>query len=257
MKKNWTAVLLLTLAPWARAQDFIPKFVYIPPGEFDMGSLDNEQDRSSDETLHRVRISQGFEMQTTEVTQLQYYLITGSNPSWFKDCEKYGPKQEPICPNHSVEQVSWEDAQAFIQRLNELQDKCVYRLPTEAEWEYAARGGKSTSYSFGSNASELGAHAWYYDNSNGRTHAVASKKSNPFGLYDMHGNVWEWVQDWYGDYPSGSVTDPKGPSSGSGRVIRGGSWCRNARNLRSAHRVFNGPGDRNYDVGFRLARSCR
>ncbi len=215
-----------------------------------MGSPD------SNEKLHRVCISQGFEMQTTAVTQLQYYLITGSNPSQFKDCEKYGPAREPICPNHPVEQVSWDDAQAFIQRLNELQDKCVYRLPTEAEWEYAARGGTSTSYSFGSSTSSLIAHAWYNKNSNGRSQAVASKKPNSFGLYDMHGNVWEWVQDWYGEYPKQSVTDPKGPNSGSYRVVRGGFWGDNARDLCSACRGYNGPGNRLSGVGFRLMRSC-
>ncbi len=255
---NCATVFLLAFPPYAFAQDFIPKFVYIPPGEFDMGSPENEKDRFLNETpQHRVRISQGFEMQTTEVTQLQYYLITGSNPSRFKDCEKYGPKQEPICPNHPVDMVSWADAQAFIQRLNELQDKCVYRLPTEAEWEYAARGGEPTIYSFGSDASGLGAHAWYYDNSNGRSQMVASKMPNPFGLYDMHGNVWEWVQDWYGDYPKQSITDPKGPSSGSRRVVRGGSWSNLARYLRSAPRNSYGPGDRNDYLGFRLVRSCR
>ncbi len=255
---NWATVFLLALAPQASTQDFIPKFVYIPPGEFNMGSPNNENDRFWNETQHHVRLNQGFEMQTTEVTQLQYYLITGSNPSRFKYCEKYGPKQEPICPNHPVDQVSWDDAQAFIQRLNELQDKCVYRLPTEAEWEYAARGGRSTIYSFGSDAFGLDAHAWYYDNSNGRHHPVASKKPNPFGLYDMHGNVWEWVADWYGgDYPKQSVTDPQGPSTGSYRVFRGGSWDSSAGNLRSTLRLSGFPDLRWSTLGVRLVRSCR
>jgi formylglycine-generating enzyme required for sulfatase activity len=135
----------------------------------------------------------------------------------------------------------------------------VYRLPTEAEREYAARGGNSDRlpYWFGLNDEELKNYAWYSDNSGDRTHAVATKPANPFGLYDMNGNVLEWVNDFYGDYPNTAVTDPTGPASGNYRVLRGGSWIFFPRHLRSAARFCDGPGRRYTDIGFRLVRSCR
>jgi formylglycine-generating enzyme required for sulfatase activity len=168
----------------------------------------------------------------------------GDNPSEFKDCGD-------DCP---VENVSWNDAQGFIKKLNEIEGVDNYRLPTEAEWEYACRAETNTEFSFGDEASELGEYAWYIDNSGDRTHPVGTKKPNAWGLYDMHGNVIEWCQDWYADYPSNSVTDPKGPSKGEYRVLRGGSWLINARRIRSADRFRNDPNYRYLGIGFRVAR---
>ncbi len=257
------------------------RFIAIQPGTFQMGSPGDEASRDNDETQHSVTLTQGFEMQATPVTQMQYFLVTGRNPSNFRNRENCDPNNFRVvnglgfCAEHPVEMVSWEDAQDFIRRLNEMQNQYTYRLPTEAEWEYAARAGTQPGfpYSFGHNdTGELDNYAWYSNNSGNRTHAVAMKRQNPWGLYDMHGNVWEWVQDWFGAYPNtgsggflgiggnrgnGAVTDPKGPNTGSSRVIRGGSWYRNAGRLRSASRLYSGPGYRGSYVGFRLARSRR
>ena len=138
--------------------------------------------------------------------------------------------------NRPVESVSWDDVQAFIEKLNAKEGGAMYRLPTEAEWEYAARAGSITAYSFGDDAKQLGEYAWYGDNSKGETHPVGQLKPNAWGLYDMHGNVWEWVQDWYGKYAAEAVMDPQGPSAGSARVGRGGGWSAGARFCRSAYR---------------------
>jgi formylglycine-generating enzyme required for sulfatase activity len=181
------------------------------------------------------------------VTQSEYQRLMGSNPSSFKG------------DRHPVEQVSWEDATEFIQKLNGLPEERaagrVYRLPTESEWEYACRAGSSTAYCFGEEDARLGEYAWYGKNSGNKTHPVGQKTSNAWGLYDMHGNVWEWCSDWYGDYPSGSVRDPKGASTGSCRVDRGGSWYNVAANCRSANRFRRAPSNRNDYLGFRLALS--
>ncbi|WP_300675296.1 bifunctional serine/threonine-protein kinase/formylglycine-generating enzyme family protein [Desulfoluna sp.] len=218
------------------------QFVYIKPGTFMMGSPSGESGRDSDETQHRVTLSKGYYLQTTEVTQGQWKAVMGSNPSLFKNC---GDE----CP---VENVSWEDAQTFIRKLNTREGGSHYRLPTEAEWEVGCRGGSETPYANGKSLSSLG---WYDDNSGNKTHPVAQKRSNAWGLYDMHGNVYEWCQDWSADYPSGNVTDPVGPSSGSRRVERGGSWGSRARSCRSANRSSVSLGSRSVDVGFRLART--
>ena len=155
--------------------------------------------------------------------------------------------------------MSWDDAVEFCRRLSDLPAEKeagnVYRLPTEAEWEYACRGGTTTKYSFGDDDSELGDYAWYRENSDGKTHPVGSKVPNALGLHDMHGNVWEWCQDWYGDYPSGSVTDPSGATSGSSRVLRGGSWDYTAVDCRSAYRGRVSPSYRDYSNGFRVSLS--
>ena len=164
----------------------------------------------------------------------------GSNPSGFDECG-------PTCP---VEKVSWDDVQEFIRRLNATVGEERYRLPTEAEWEYAARAGTS-----GDRYGNLGAIAWYEDNSGDRTHPVGRKAPNAWGLYDMLGNVWEWVEDWKGDYPGGAVTDPAGPVSGSVRVSRGGSWYDSARYCRASYRSASSPGDRFDNLGFRLLRT--
>ncbi len=216
------------------------EFVYIPPGTFMMGSLRNEKGRDNDERQHQVTLTKGFYLQTTEVTQAQWKAVMGSNPSKFKR------------DNRPVEMVSWNDVQEFIRKLNRTGSGNRYRLPTEAEWEYAARAGSTTRFSFGDDEGRLGDYAWYRGNSGKRTHRVAQKKPNNWGFYDMHGNVWEWVQDWKGDYPSGSVTDPKGPSNGSARVLRGGGWNGDARYCRSASRSRRRPAYRLNNSGFRL-----
>jgi formylglycine-generating enzyme required for sulfatase activity len=249
------------------------KFVYIKPGSFMMGSPSSESGRDNDETQHRVTLTEGFYLQTTEVTQGQWERVMGSNPSHFKNCGS-------DCP---VEKVSWNDVQTFIQKLNQMEGTGKYRLPTEAEWEYACRAGSMTAIYTGSlvilgknNGPALDPIAWYggnscvnygggydcsgwddkqYQCSKCGTQQVGRKKPNSWGLYDMHGNVWEWCQDWYGDYPSGSMTDPEGPSSGAYRVNRGGSWSDVARGCRSAIRFWYEPGYRRSLLGFRLARA--
>ena len=224
------------------------KFVYIKPATFMMGSPSNEPGRDNDEKQHRVTLTKGYYMQTTEVTQGQWKAVMGSNPSKFKG------------DDNPVEYVSWNDAQEFIRQLNQKEGGSKYRLPTEAEWEYACRAGSDKAFANGGisetgcgHDSNLNAMGWYCGNAGGKTHPVAQKKPNSWGLYDMHGNVYEWCQDWYGSYPSGSVTDPTGPSSGRDRVLRGGSWNNIARNCRSADRLRGSPGIRYIPLGFRLA----
>jgi formylglycine-generating enzyme required for sulfatase activity len=210
------------------------EFVKIPSGSFMMGSPTSEKDRSGDEIQHQVTISKDFYLGKYEVTQAQWQAIMGSNPSNFKS------------DNLPVEQVNWDDTQEFIKKLN-AKGEGTYRLPTEAEWEYAARAGTTGDY-YGN----IDSIAWYKDNSGSKTHPVGQKQANAFGLYDMSGNVWEWCQDWYGDYPSGAVTNPTGATSGSARVSRGGSWSDPAVNLRSACRYT--PSERFSFLGFRLLR---
>ncbi len=227
------------------------EFASIPAGSFMMGSPGNEAERSDDEKQHKVTINNSFYMGKYEVTQAEWQTIMGSNPSSFKNC--------PKCP---VESVSWEDVQVFIKKLN-AKGEGTYRLPTEAEWEYAARAGTTTAFSFGNSLSaeqaNFDGNYPYGGAAKGKylekTTAVGSYQPNNFGLYDMHGNVWEWCEDWFGEYPSGSVSDPKGPSSGSNRVNRGGSWFSYGRFLRSAIRFINSPSFRFNDLGFRLVRS--
>jgi formylglycine-generating enzyme required for sulfatase activity len=215
------------------------KFAQICPGTFMMGSPDSESGRDPDEgPQHQVTISKSFELQTTEVTQSQWQAVMGSNPSYFKGSDL------------PVENVSWYDAQEFITKLNAKNDGYRYRLPTEAEWEYAARAGTTGPY-----AGDLDAMAWYSDNSDGKTYLVATKAANAWGLYDMHGNVWEWVQDWYGNYDASAVTDPVGPSSGSFRVPRGGGWLTSSQACRSAFRFYFSPDSRSGALGLRLLRT--
>jgi formylglycine-generating enzyme required for sulfatase activity len=223
-------------------------FVLIPAGTFMMGSPEDEPGRFARETLHKVTISKPFYMQTTPVTQGQWQRVMGSNPSYFKGDD-----------NLPVEQVSWNDVQEFISKLNKKEGKDKYRLPTAAQWEYACRAGSSMMYWFGDDPIRLGEYAWYDENSGNVTHPVGRKKPNTWGLYDMYGNVWEWVQDWGGsdcDYPSGHLTDPTGPSSGPSRVFRGGSGvgCTGSC-CRTAFRAGNRPGSRDKNVGFRLLKT--
>ncbi|MCP4349951.1 MAG: SUMF1/EgtB/PvdO family nonheme iron enzyme [Desulfobacterales bacterium] len=217
------------------------KFVHIPPGEFIMGSPEGENGRFDDETQHIVKLTESFYMQTTPVTQGQWKTIMGDNPSYFKDGVEY-----------PVENVSWHDTQNFIKKLNAFGKANLYRLPTEAEWEYACRAGSDRAYCFGNSSEKLAEYAWFSKNSDSHTHPVAQLQANLWGLYDMHGNVWEWCQDWYGDYPSSDITDPTGSNKGSERVLRGGSWNYFARNCRTANRYGIDPGRRYGYVGFRL-----
>lgn len=221
-------------------------FKLIQAGTFIMGSPDDEG--WSDETQHQVTLTQSYYMQTTEVTQAQWEKMMGTKPSDFSGC--------PDCP---VEEVSWNDVQDFIEKLNQKEGTVKYRLPTEAEWEYASRAGSTTAFANGDITEtgygydpNLDAMGWYTYNSDNKTHEVAQKQPNAWGLYDMHGNVWERVQDWYGSYPSGAVTDPEGPSSGSDRVVRGGSWFSSAGYCRSAYRYVSSPVSDFNNLGFRL-----
>ena len=257
MASVWILAAVLCFSGWAYAapgratNNLGMAFVWIEPGEYLQGSPASEPGRSDDERQHRVILTEGFYMQATEVTQGQWKAVMGSNPSYFSSCGD-------SCP---VESVSWHDVQEFIIKLNKL-DQGTYRLPTEAEWEYAARAGSETAFANG-DITEIGpgydpnldAMGWYWRNSSHNPQAVAGKAPNAWGLYDMHGNVWEWVQDWYGDYPSGQVTDPIGASSGSVRVRRGGSWDSPAINCRSANRSIFTPTRRSYNLGFRLIRA--
>ena len=221
------------------------EFVLIEAGEFEMGSPFSEVGRDDDERPHQVQISQAFYLGKYEVTQEQWQAVMGSNPARFSNCGA-------SCP---VEQVSWEDVQGFIEELNVREWVGTYRLPTEAEWEYAARAGTQTAYSFGNAESDLALYGWSGALFFGRTHPVGRKRPNGWGLYDMHGNVWEWVADWYDDYPSGPVTDPRGPATGAARVYRGGSWNFSARVCRAAYRRSAALGRRYDYLGFRLART--
>ncbi|MBF2055343.1 MAG: formylglycine-generating enzyme family protein [Candidatus Sericytochromatia bacterium] len=218
-------------------------FVKIAPGSFSMGSPDYERQREDDETQHSVTLTRAWYMQTTPVTQAQWQAVTGHNPSDFKG------------PDLPVENVSWNDIQTiFLPRLNALGEGS-YRLPTEAEWEYAARAGSTQAYYLRDDASQLDARAWYNNNSLFQTHPVGQKQPNAWGLYDCHGNVWEWCQDGYhGPYTADEATDPLGAAGGLGRVMRGGSWFCNASACRSAARGYMPPETRIRLIGFRLVR---
>jgi formylglycine-generating enzyme required for sulfatase activity len=263
-------------------------YVAIPAGEFLMGSPSGEEGRDSDEKQHRVRITRGFYLKATEVTQGEWEAVMGSNPSSFKSCGK-------TCP---VENVSWNDAVTYLNKLSDRErlPRCYdasgtfvglsckgYRLPTEAEWEYAARAGTTGAVYAGTwdivgknNAPALGPIAWYGGNSGVSyggavdcgdwpekqeasskcgTHPVGQKRPNAWGLYDMLGNVWEWTNDWYGDYPGGTVTDPVGGASGGYRVGRGGSWFSLAQFARAARRSGDAPDLRGLNLGFRPLRA--
>ncbi len=211
--------------------------IHVAGGTFQMGS--NDSDAYDDEKpVHSVTLS-SYSIGETEVTQALWTAVMGSNPSDFKG------------NNLPVEEVSWNDCQTFIRKLNSLTGE-NFRLPTEAEWEFAARGGnRSRGYKY-SGSDNLGDVAWYFGNSGGKTHAVKSKSPNELGIYDMSGNVWEWCSDWYGSYSSSSVTNPKGPSSGSHRVNRGGSWSSNARYCRVAYRYYDTPSYTFNFLGLRL-----
>ena len=213
-------------------------FVRIPAGGFQMGS-NGEEARSDERPVTSVRISRDFEIGKYEITQVEWSAVMGQNPSSI------------VCEQCPVTDVSWTDVREFIGILNQAAgpDR-LYRLPTEAEWEYAAKAG--TTY-----ASDVDAIAWHAGNSVHRPHTVGEKTPNAFGVHDMLGNVWEWVQDRYGNYPGGSVTDPVGPSYGYDRVLRGCCWFSFAHYCRAAIRYFAGPNFRSDNLGFRLARTVQ
>jgi formylglycine-generating enzyme required for sulfatase activity len=221
------------------------QFIFISPRSFMMGSPRDEIGRWANETRHKVRLTQGFYIQTTEVTQGQWRDIMGENPSVFSRCGS-------DCP---VENVFWGDALEFIDRLNKREGTDKYRMPTEAEWEFACRAGTTTMGAYGDDPAKLPEYGWFKDNADGSPHPVAQLKPNAWGLYDMHGNVSEWCSDWFGPYPDHETTDPKGPYSGKFRVARGGNWFMPARNARSADRNENLPGDRSEYIGFRVVKS--
>ena len=216
---------------------------YIPAGTFLMGSPASEEGRGDDETQHQVTLSKPFWMGTTEVTNAQYRRFveaTGhKNPRYWDRSEYNAPKQPVVG-------VSWNDAMAYAKWAG-------MSLPTEAQWEYAARAGTTTTWWSGSTEADLARVGWYSSNSDSSLHAVGEKPANAWGLHDVHGNVWEWTADWYGDYPDSSVTDPA-PESGSYRVLRGGGWYYVAGFSRVALRGYDHPGVR-LALGFRLSRT--
>ncbi|HSW31735.1 MAG TPA: formylglycine-generating enzyme family protein [Longimicrobiales bacterium] len=217
----------------------LSEFVLIRPGSFQMGYPDAGADQ---QPVHAVILSTEFYLQKSEVTQGQWRSVMGSNPSHFSGCDD--------CP---VEQVSWHDVQAFLEALNARHPGRGYRLPTEAEWEYAARAGLRSGYE---DVGALDEAAWYDANSAARTHPVESKLANPWGLYDMHGSVAEWVSDWYRAdyYRTGPAVDPPGPRDGAARVVRGGGWGSARRFVGTLGRMDRDPFTRDWSIGFRLAR---
>ncbi|QTA92196.1 formylglycine-generating enzyme family protein [Desulfonema magnum] len=254
-----TAALLSAPAKLAEPQipNFITnsigmEFVYIPPGRFMMGSPRGEAGRYDDrETQHEVTLTSGFYMQTTEVTQSQWESVVKKNPSYFKDCGG-------DCP---VEQVSWNDVQEFVWKLNQMEKSGRYSLPTEAQWEYACKSGTTTRFNWGNEEDCFKAnygvsfvHHKCKGINPGKTMKVSSFPPNSLGLYDMHGNVWEWCLDRFNLYVSNSATDPAGAYAAVERVYRGGSWSVSARYCRSANRDSGNPNDRLSSLGFRLVR---
>ena len=227
--------------------------IWCPPGTFTMGSPTTEAGRGTDETEHNVSLTQGFYLGKYEVTQAQYEAVMTGNT----DGLNAKPSEWPNNPNRPVEKVSWADAQIFLNRLNAQQSANIpagwaYVLPTEAQWEYACRAGTSTAYSWGGAIANTNAN--YNASGYSQTRDVGLYAANPWGFFDMHGNVWEWTADWYqATYPTGNpVVDPTGPSSGALRLFRGGSWINNDSDLRSAKRFDYTPSTRYSNVGFRI-----
>lgn len=229
-----------------------------PAGRFTMGSPRSERGRNINENEHVVTISKPFLLGKYEVTQRQWKAVMGNNPSHFKERERYSyPDGLP------VERVSWDDAKQFCEKMNKRHAEKLPRgyrfdLPTEAQWEYACRAGKTTALNNGQNLTDRencpNLNGWYSGNSNGKTQLVGRRGENAWGLYDMHGNVWEWCRDRYADYDLKATFDPTGPTEGSmTRVRRGGSWNKNARHCRSAYRYYDVTDRRSSEIGFRLA----
>jgi len=215
------------------------EMVFVEGGTFTMGCTPEQSKCNKDEKPAHFVILSNYYIGKYEVTQAQWRAVMGNNPSYFNG------------DNLPVENVSWNDAQEFVHKLNNQTGK-NYRLPTEAEWEYACRGGKfSASYKY-SGSNTISDVAWYYENSDRKTHPVGYKQANELGIYDMSGNVWEWCSDWYGSYNSNLQTNPQGASTGSQRVLRGGSWNNHAQNCRVSYRHYSSPDSRGSGSGFRL-----
>ncbi len=239
------------------------KLVLILPGSFTMGSPITEVGRQDWESQHLVTISSWYYLGAFEVTQDEYEKVTGKRPSAYRSTQlSFGQVGERFRgATYPVNQISWEDAVSFCKKLSDLPEEKTagreYRLPTEAEWEYACRAGSRTIYSFGDSVVALGEYAWFGDTLEG-ARPVGQKKPNHWGLYDMHGNVFEFCQDWYGDadYPSGAATNPQGPGEGATRVSRGGCWRCDVADCRSARRVsISANRPINEYFGFRVAIS--
>jgi formylglycine-generating enzyme required for sulfatase activity len=213
-----------------------------------MGSPAGEKDRQNDETQHQVTLTKSFYLGRTEVTQGQWKKVMGTVPWKGKGYVQEGDDYPAVY-------INWDDAVEFCKKLSAMENR-VYRLPTEAEWEYACRAGTKTAFSFGDDEAELGKYAWFYGNAwvvdERYAHEVAQKVPNAFGLHDMQGNVWEWCSDWYAEYPSAPLTDPQGPNIGSSRVLRGGSWDCVPYGVRCAYRNYNAPDYPGFSLGFRL-----
>jgi formylglycine-generating enzyme required for sulfatase activity len=220
-------------------------FKLIPAGSFDMGS----QLGSDEHPVHRVQITRMFYLGQFEVTQAQWQTIIGRSIEMQRDQFDTTWALSGSGPDYPVYYVSWHEVQTFIQRLNELESGVVYRLPTEAEWEYACRAGSPENVT-----ADLDAKAWYINNSGEQAHPVGHKLPNAWGLYDMQGNVWEWCQDWNDDYTREPQVDPKGPETGEFRAVRGGCWHMDADGCRPADRVSGNPKRGNSSLGFRLVR---
>ncbi len=220
------------------------EFQWCPAGTFTMGSPANEVGRDDDETQHTVTLSEGFWLSTFEVTQDQWLEFMESNPS------------ATVGGDHPVDNASWNDVQEFLAILNAGKATAQYRLPTEAQWEYAYRAGTATRFYWGddTDGSETGNYAWYTDNSGFGTRSVGGKEPNGWGLHDMSGNVWEFCLDLYGEYPEEAVIDPEGPETGQFRIARGGSVINDRKFCRAAERQTLGPNSASSTVGFRLVR---
>ena len=216
------------------------EMVYVEGGSFDMGATTEQGSDAYDweKPVHSVTLSDYY-IGRCEVTQELWEAVMGSNPSSFTGAQ------------NPVERVSWNDCQNFIKKLNSLTGR-TFRLPTEAEWEYAARGGNQSSHYKYSGSDNIDDVAWYYDNIGSSIHPVGTKSPNELGIYDMSGNVYEWCSDRYDSYSAGAQTNPQGPSSGSYRVLRGGSWINYAGNCRVSIRSYDDPGNSNINFGLRL-----
>jgi len=237
------------------------KFVGILAGSFYMGSCNNDADDDFEIPRHKVHISKGFQMSMYEVTlgQFKQFIAGAKRGDLLNDLfMRYNSHGDSA----AVTEVSWDDAQTFIHWLNKKEGGNYYRLPSEAEWEYVAKTGRNTNYSWGNNEHVAGDYAWYCQNTGDigekYAHAVGCKQPNAWGLFDMHGNVWEWIQDWYDEnyYRNGPMTDPGGSNSRRSRVIRGGSWVGSTWFLRSSFRNGALPGNRSNALGFRLVRQA-
>ena len=214
------------------------EMIWCAPGSFDMGSPANELGRLDDETRRKVSITKGFWLGKYEVTQRQWESVMRNNHSRFKG------------EDHPVENVSWHDCEIFMRRVNAALKDMTARLPTEAEWEYACRAGSEKPVA---GSGLIGEMAWYDTNSDSQTHEVGQNKPNAWGFYDMHGNVLEWCSDWFSVPPSDAAADPRGPSHGSFKILRGGCWFFYDRDCRSAYRLRREPSLRNCIFGFRMA----